>query len=214
MLHPETVNWLKVHDRCVQGDKAAWEEIVEHFLPSLSQRLFRSRPDLDRHLIVESAEEALLDYWKNPQRFDATLGVPLGCWLHILARGHQSRLLRKERAYHKKEQAIGIEDKNFAQNATILSRKRPRIGYLLAEEVEQMNCSEEEIKIVSQFSSKERVALVLLKERASEEEWIRLLELEDRLPAEQERQIKKEKERIRKKRQRVTKESKAINGER
>jgi hypothetical protein len=163
MLHPETVNWLKVHDRCVQGDKAAWEEIVEHFLPSLSQRLFRSRPDLDRHLIVESAEEALLDYWKNPQRFDATLGVPLGCWLHILARGHQSRLLRKERAYHKKEQAIGIEDKNFAQNATILSRKRPRIGYLLAEEVEQMNCSEEEIKIVSQFSSKERVALVLLK---------------------------------------------------
>jgi hypothetical protein len=212
MPHSETANWLEVHGRFVHGDTAAWEAIAEHFLERLSQRFFRLHPDVDRNLIIESVEDALLDYQKCPQRFDATLGVPLDYWLFIRTRGHLSHLLRKEQAYHRHEQAIGIEEKKFAEIAIILSRKGLRNGYSLREE-EQPDCSARERWLLAQFSPREHGVLILLQEKAPKEEWIQLLDLESLPPEQQVRQIDREKERIRKKRQRVRKKWRAIHGD-
>lgn len=197
MAHPDKKKWLEAHIRFVQGEYDAWKEISTQFLPWLSRRLLHRYPGLDEHFIAESAEDALLDYWKKPQRFDATRGVPLGYWLFLLARSHLSHLRRREQGHRAHEEAIGVDGDDFGKIVKIVSRKEKRAGYLLIED--------EEMLLTAKFSQQEQVGLQLLSEKRAQEEWVQLLGIEG-LPAEQQQQrIRREKDRIRKKKLRIRK---------
>lgn len=208
MPHLEIINWSHLHSQCSEGDTAAWEEIAEHFLEWLSQNFCYRRPDVDSHLIIESAEDVLLDYQKRPQRFDPAFGITLGCWLYIQTRGRLSNILRRDRAYRRNVEAIGVGDEEFAKVAHKMSRKRQRNNYYLIEENQQTYCTEEQRQFLVAFSPEERAALILLQERSPQDEWILLLGLEALDEAEQVRRIHRAKERIRKKRQRMVRNSK------
>ncbi len=197
MPHRDTMNWLDVHLRLSQGDIAAGNRIVQYFLPWVSQRLCRHRPDVDMDLAAESTENALLDYLSNPRRFDVTRGVFLGYWLWLQARGHLSRLLRRERSRQAHEQAVGVTDKNFENSLSKVSlemaiyrgRKREETG----EQLQALH------NLLPRLSLYERMEVELLRCGTRFEEWVDYLGIAHLPLIDQRRKVNAEKARLKKK---------------
>ena len=197
MFYPDATYWLNVHIQFTQGANVAWEEVAAYFLPQLCQSLLRRRPDVDEQLISESVENALMDYRKDPHRFDASRGAFLGYWLMIQARGHLSHLLRREKRHQAKTLALGVADKIFEKSAS-------KMGYEMAiyrggkeDELEEQQQFLE--SLLPSLSLLDRAGVEMLLHGAAFDEWVDHLGIAHLSTAEQHRNVNAGKSRIKKK---------------
>jgi hypothetical protein len=92
---------LKFHQRLLAGDIIAFAEIAEYFLPILTSRLSRFYWNIDDpHLIDTAVEDALLNYQKDPAKYDPEK-LPLDKYLYMSAKGDLRNLLVREEKYSK-----------------------------------------------------------------------------------------------------------------
>jgi|SRR5579875_3209039 len=203
MSQPEAENWLEVHFQFMRGSENAWEKIAKYFLPCLIQRLSSCRPRVDAHLVAESAENALLDYRKSPQRFDATRSVPLGHWLLLQARGHLSNLLRRERRHWVHEKAVGVADKIFEKFLSQMGVERTII--IRRDEDETTEQRRRTLNsLLLRLNPVDRAEVELLRrEKVLFEEWVAQLGIASLSTAEQHHRVNAEKARLKKKLRRL-----------
>jgi DNA-directed RNA polymerase specialized sigma24 family protein len=83
-----------LHQRLIERDPAALDEIAARALPEIIRALRRRGGDSDAR--VEAAEDAILEYARRPASFDASRLVPLGAYLLMIARQNLIDRLRRE----------------------------------------------------------------------------------------------------------------------
>jgi RNA polymerase sigma-70 factor, ECF subfamily len=102
--HSEKLLVACLHDALARGDPYALDRLAEHLLPSLRRSVraaFRVAPD---DFIVDSTEDAFLEYAMCPQRFDPSRGVPLERFLQIAAKRNLQDRLRIDARRKAREQ--------------------------------------------------------------------------------------------------------------
>ncbi|MEW6207062.1 MAG: hypothetical protein AB1631_01750 [Acidobacteriota bacterium] len=93
---------LRLHARLLEGDDRAADEIIIHFRASLVVALRRRFSHLsDPHLAEIAADDALLAYIGQPEKFDPAHGS-LIAWLYMDARTNLINLLRHEQRISKR----------------------------------------------------------------------------------------------------------------
>jgi hypothetical protein len=191
--------WVAVHDLIIYGDMRARDEIYS-LLPLLIRLLSRKHPH-DRDEAAESAEDAVLDYLSEPERFDPCRGCALVTWLAIQARGHMSHLLRKKASREKHEKAVGIAEKIFEEKMSEMG-----VGMAISKGRDEDKTEEwrqELDDLLRMLNPCDCDGVLLLRRDAPIEEWVQHLHIED-LPVEEQRhRINREKDRLKKKLRRL-----------
>jgi hypothetical protein len=86
----------ELHRRLLAQDPTAPDEAAHYWLPRLYAALRRRNPKVsDPHLLEEAAEIALLEYFKNPDRYDAAR-LSLSSYLLMAADRDLKNLLQRE----------------------------------------------------------------------------------------------------------------------
>lgn len=89
----------ELHQRLLAGDITAFAEIAEHLLPILTARLSRFYWHIDDpHLIDTAVEDALLNYQKDPSKYNPAK-LSLDKYLYMSAKGDFRNLLVREEKY-------------------------------------------------------------------------------------------------------------------
>ncbi|HEV8638571.1 MAG TPA: hypothetical protein VG370_30540 [Chloroflexota bacterium] len=96
-----------IHTRLLRRDAAATAVAFEAFYPSLVARLRRRHRLDDPQLAEVAAEQALLDYFEHPTKFDSAKGTLAG-YLAMAAERDLLNLLDRERRRHAR--VVSIED--------------------------------------------------------------------------------------------------------
>ncbi len=93
------------HDLLMKGDPTAPSIISERLYPTLKTYLEQKFPEVDQDLIVMALDDALIDYFKHPQKYDPSKKSLIG-YLKMAARGDllnaldsQQRRRRREVSY-------------------------------------------------------------------------------------------------------------------
>jgi RNA polymerase sigma-70 factor (ECF subfamily) len=60
-----------LHDRLLAGDPLATVDLFLHFAVALQRRLAAKYPTTDLDLVEQAVSDALLDYFRRPERYDA-----------------------------------------------------------------------------------------------------------------------------------------------
>lgn len=199
MSHHDADYWMAVHDRVCYGDMQSRDEICS-LLPLLIRLLSRKHPH-DWDEATESAEEALLGYLSEPDRFDPCRGCSLVTWLAIQARGHMSHLLRKEASHEKHEKAVGIAEKIFEENMSEMSVEMAISKGRDEEKIEEWR--QELDDLLQMLNPCDCDGVVLLRRDAPREEWVQHLQIEYLPVKEQRHRINAEKDRLKKKLRRL-----------
>jgi hypothetical protein len=106
-----------LHQRLVAGDVTASAEIAEFFLTYITKRLQKRFPRLDDpHLVDSSAEDALLNYFDRPERFDPTKRS-LGGYHCMSANGDLLNFLASQKERAKKHLSLGEDVELDSQEA-------------------------------------------------------------------------------------------------
>jgi DNA-directed RNA polymerase specialized sigma24 family protein len=90
------------HERLVAGELEVSTLLAETLLPYLIKRIHAAFPYTDPQLISDASTDALVEYLKNPRRFDASRGVSIQAFLFRAACNNlrdflQSEIRRKRR---------------------------------------------------------------------------------------------------------------------
>lgn len=107
-LPPDLARCFDLHQRVVQGDSAALDELAERLLPvmqRLLRRAFHFVADAD---ISTAVEDAFLEYARAPGRMDLSRGVPLERCLMPAASRNLANLLQSERRRKVREAAYAL----------------------------------------------------------------------------------------------------------
>ncbi len=158
----------------------------------------RRFPAAEEWQVVESAEDALLAFRDNPQRFDPGRGVPLRCYLAMRAEGYLMNQLRKERARRRREQTGALGDGVLEKSAGARATDAPEVTIpgRGAEEERERN-RRELARRSALLSPRERAELeLLLHGIRSVEAWLPLLEIGHLPPRQQRRKITFERARL------------------
>ncbi|HWG46953.1 MAG TPA: hypothetical protein VN688_29590 [Gemmataceae bacterium] len=110
---PEQSDFCSLHERLLNGDRLASEELCRRVLSFLVAEVARKFPRSDEQLVSDGVIDAVLDYCSQPRQYDADAGVPLDRFLALAARrnvanlqcGEQRRKQRERRAGEKKREA-------------------------------------------------------------------------------------------------------------
>jgi len=101
--------WTDIHERLLQGDPTATAQIAEAALPLLERHLRTSRREIrDAPMIADAAADALMDYFKNPGKFDPAKRSLLG-YLKMAALCDLLNRLAKEG--RRRDRATGGQDR-------------------------------------------------------------------------------------------------------
>lgn len=92
-----------LHEHVLNGSAAAVETITQRLLSMLCQELRRSFPRTPGDIRAEAAEDAILEYLRNPHRFDVSRGVPLERFLFRAAWRNAVNLVRSEKTRSARE---------------------------------------------------------------------------------------------------------------
>ena len=103
----EPARLFALHKQLLQGDRTASEEVASLLLTPITNQTSRKFPFTDEHIVAEGVTDAILDYCENPQKFDATRGVPLDGFIRMAARRNVSNLLRGEKRRKVREEKYG-----------------------------------------------------------------------------------------------------------
>jgi len=98
---------LILHQRLVEGDRTASEEICNLLLMSLIKEVKKKYPRTDEHIISDGSVDAILEYCEKPQTFDATLGIPLERFLKLAATRNVQNFIRGEERRKAREEKYG-----------------------------------------------------------------------------------------------------------
>ena len=99
---------LALHLRLLAGDATAPEECVRRWFAALIKRLSASYSDIaaaDEDLVQMAAEEALLNYIDQPERFDPQRSA-LDTYLFFSARGDLLNLWKQEKRWRDKTYSL------------------------------------------------------------------------------------------------------------
>lgn len=86
----------ELHEVVVTGDGSALEKLVRQLLRHVPLLLRRSFRRLPYDQLVESAHEAITEYATHPERFDATRGISLECFVAAAASRNLLNRLKSE----------------------------------------------------------------------------------------------------------------------
>lgn len=183
--------------RLRHGDAQALCKICCPLLNPLERMLGQAKPSIEKAMVAESAEDALLDYLSRPERFDPSRGVPLLRWLFIQARGHLSNKLRQKRSRQQHERPVGVRGEQFEKFVSEMSHEMTTYQGKEKEALAEERLVLDNLVMRLSFDDREEVAL--LRRGASFKEWVQLLGI-DNYPAEvQHKKINAEKDRLKKK---------------
>jgi hypothetical protein len=94
--HQHAVQEAELHRRLLAQDPTASNEAALYWFPRLYAALCRRNPTVsDPHLLEEAAETALLEYFKNPARYDPAR-LSLSSYLLMAADRDLKNLLQRE----------------------------------------------------------------------------------------------------------------------
>ena len=74
-----------LHARLLSGDRTALDLLARELLGTLSQRLQRAFPRAPHDTVIDSVEDAILEYAAAPGRFDHLRGTPLAQFVYVAA---------------------------------------------------------------------------------------------------------------------------------
>jgi RNA polymerase sigma-70 factor (ECF subfamily) len=100
-----------LHERLLQGDRVASEELLRILLPLLLSEIARRFPKTDEQLVADGVTDALLDYSASPQEFDAGKDIPLDRFLATAAWRNVANLVEGERRRKRRERKVGGEQR-------------------------------------------------------------------------------------------------------
>lgn len=87
---------LSWHQRLLQGDRDVVDTAFRHLLPLLLTAVRRAFSRTDPALVADAVEDALMEYARQPERFQPSRGVPLTAFLRLAALRNASNLVRGE----------------------------------------------------------------------------------------------------------------------
>jgi DNA-directed RNA polymerase specialized sigma24 family protein len=104
----------ELHARLLAGTSATvTSEIAERFLPLVASSLRKRFHNLsDQHLVDMAVEDALIDYFDNPARFDPRR-AGLATYLYWRARSLLLNLMAGQKKSFGREKAVELEDEEF-----------------------------------------------------------------------------------------------------
>ncbi len=109
----------ELHARLLAGTSVTvTSEIAERFLPLVASGLKRRFHNLsDPHLVDTAVEDALIDYFDNPARFDPKRGG-LATYLYWRARSLLLNLMAGQKKLFEREKAVELEDEEAVYQMT------------------------------------------------------------------------------------------------
>jgi hypothetical protein len=92
----------ELHRRVLAGDSAACNETASQLLTSVRRHLHARFPRYSSDWLDEATDDAILDYLRNPQRFDSQRGISLHAYVGVAAvrnvlDRHRAESRRRER---------------------------------------------------------------------------------------------------------------------
>lgn len=127
---------LALHRRLVRGDLESYEEIPKLLFPRLTTALLRHcGGKFDRDIIESAIDEALVEYVREPGKFDPRRKVPLEAFLLMAANRNVANTLRSERRRKHRERKA-IKDKLISQKEKISVELELSAGNIIQSERE------------------------------------------------------------------------------
>jgi len=182
---PSPKSALELHQRLLQNDVLAPQAACLAFLPALTAYLQHKFPSADPHLHATAATDALMDYLRQPHRFDPSRGN-LYSYLCLIAQRDFQNLQRNARRHRHVE--LPEEFGNSSQS-TVLD------AILAAEQYEQ---SQRQLAQLAQRLPQldQRVLRLMLQKERSTSVYARAMHLDHLSHHQQQRQVKRAKDRI------------------
>lgn len=189
---------LELHHAIKNRDDIAlprlFDEYVEKVVKSLEIK-YRSVSKRDKDLIVMAVNDAFLDYYFNPDRFNPQLSGLLG-FLKMASRSDLINLLKKEENRNMKNDFLeDVELQEKFRNSIIKSYSSADTTILSDEIMEAVR------HILEKYFSTETdiaLALMILSKERETEHYVEVLEIGELTLDEQRAEVKKQKDRIKK----------------
>ena len=173
-----------LHSRLIHGEADAVERIFAILLPDLRRTLTKGFRRVPTDWIHDSVVDALLEYYRNPARFDPARGVPLSKWLEYPARRNLVNRMDLER--RRQHHEVAVPDRDLEAYVPRLSPCRDRRDFVNLIRSLLVGLSAVERIVFRVWSCEERRTFVFSRE----------LELTDRPQDEQRAAVKRIKDRV------------------
>jgi RNA polymerase sigma-70 factor (ECF subfamily) len=192
---PTDAWYHEMHERLLANDATAPAQLAEAVLEEpvlqlLIQRLRREFPKLnDPDLLYDSVIIALMNYIKRPVQFDPAKRSFIG-FLAMAARGDLINALRQRRHWKKEIFLDDVEIPSGAGNNWVGEES-------CQDRFDSQKMREEIYKLFPEIRDLEILKLILAGEKKTEA-FAKVLEIENRSPEEQRKEVKRHKDRIKK----------------
>jgi DNA-directed RNA polymerase specialized sigma24 family protein len=123
---------IALHERFLQGEEPLSEELAQSLLPVLHTRLRSTFPSSDDDTAHDAAVDALVEYFRRPNRFDPARGIPLDRFLYMVARRRLLNRLRNASARIRRESDYAVSSPLIVLQPD-LSETRETFGLIIAE---------------------------------------------------------------------------------
>lgn len=178
---------LRLHERAVDGDQAAVDELVTALLPVLHRRLRRAFPSVPADLAADAATDAILDYVRSPGRFDRNRGVALEQFLYRAGWRNLADAVDSERRRQ-------LREHNYASSPLSLRNDDDDRADLEGDEIEDE--LEHRVLAAARNDAERRACRYLVAGERATSVIARALELLHLPTAEQRREVKRFKDRL------------------
>jgi RNA polymerase sigma-70 factor, ECF subfamily len=190
--------YKEFHQRLLNNDPIAPAQLAESVLQPLIEKLRRKYPGLaDQQMADDAATDAILNYVKEPAKYDPTKKALFG-YLFMSANRDLLNYLAKKKRLTKKE--ISLESVEDAVSDGNYSREREPV----INQDEKKEFLENVEKIVNEPVDKAMVKLMFKGEKSTEV-FAKLLEIENLSIEKQRHEVKRHKDRLMKKLERYRK---------
>lgn len=182
---------MAIHRRLLAKEKTAWDDLVAVLLEPLVDELSVYSRRIDEHVIREAVIDALLDECANPERFEASRGVPLDRFLAAAARRNVQDLQQSEHRRKQREQRYGCQKKeaNVALD--------PAAANILQEVQEGQERKVQNLLTLVKNPRDREILLLRMQGVRCTAVFARILGIEDRSLEQQRREVKRCKDRLR-----------------
>lgn len=186
----DSQQFLELHQRLLDGDGTASEEVASKLLLSLAEEIGRKFPRTDKQIVWDGVTEAILDYCARPDQFDAVRGVPLDRFLSTAAWRNVANAVRGEVRRKARERKVGQADREAAVELGAPA------GNLLREETERHRRQRSELMKKLKDRKDQRILELRMQGDRRTEAFAKILGI-SHLPADaQRRGVKRAKDRI------------------
>jgi hypothetical protein len=193
---PSPEEELGFHLRLCDLDPVATADVCGAYHDPLVFWLEAAFPNVDPHLRQEAVHLALMEYVKQPHRYDPRRGR-LALYLRMAARADLSNLLRREQRHHRQRVPWSVVE-NDPEGGNILGREEEPLVAL--EREEEASARQTFLESVSErfTPGEKRVLELMLAGERNNSVFAEALGIADWPPEERDREVKKVKDRIKK----------------